>query len=138
MAKAKREYEPIVTYTVGCAFFGAPFKGSDMAKIALMYSSVFGNDAYESLLSFMKFEKNDVLEEVTNDFVEICNKLVPPMELFCAWEQVPTAQDYSDRIMSQVSGLLQHPLFKIGARKIFERGFSATGTGTVSELQRSM
>jgi hypothetical protein len=104
-----------------------------MAKIALLYSSVFGNDAYESLLSFMRTEKNDTLDEVTNDFMEICSKLVPPVDLFCAWEQIPTAHSYSERVASKVPILLQEQFFKAGARKFMETGFSAFGTGTVGE-----
>ena len=42
-----------------------------MAKIALLCSSVFGNEAYESLLSFMRTEKNDTLDEVMTDFMGI-------------------------------------------------------------------
>ena len=106
-----------------------------MAKIALLYSSVFGNEAYESLLSFMRTEKNDTLDEVTSDFMEICSKLVPPIELFCAWEQVPTAASYSDRVASKVPALLQQQFFKAGARRFMEMGFSAFGSGTVSTRQ---
>ncbi|GIZ38925.1 hypothetical protein CKM354_000232400 [Cercospora kikuchii] len=127
MARARREYEAILTCTVGCAFFGAPFQGSDMAKIALMYSSVFGHDAYESLLSFMRTEKNDTLEEVTNDFVEISNKLVPPINLFCAYEQVPTAVSYSER-MGPV--FYQNKALKAGAKAILDFGGAAFATGT--------
>ena len=103
-----------------------------MAKIALLYSSVFGNDAYESLLSFMRSEKNDTLDEVTSDLMEICGRLVPPIDLFCAWEQNPTAVSYSEKISQKVPGLLQQQFFKAGARKFMEAGFSAFGTGTVS------
>jgi hypothetical protein len=103
-----------------------------MARMALLYSSVFGNEAYESLLSFMRTEKNDILDEVTSDFMEICSKLVPPVDLFCAWEQNPTAVSYSERVASKVPGLLQQQFFKAGARKFMETGFSAFGTGTVS------
>lgn len=105
-----------------------------MAKIALLYSSVFGNDAYESLLSFMSTEKNDTLDEVTNEFMEICGRLAPPIDLFCAWEQVPTAFTYSERVTSKVPGLLQQPFFKTGARKLMETGLFALGSGTVSGL----
>lgn len=104
-----------------------------MAKLALLYSSVFGNDAYESLLSFMSTEKNDTLDEVTNDFMEICRRLEPPIELFCAWEQIPTAMSYSERVTSKVPGLLQQQFFKSGARKLMETGLFALGSGTVSD-----
>lgn len=104
-----------------------------MAKVALLYSSVFGNEAYESLLSFMRTEKNDTLDEVTDDFVEISNKLVPPIELFCAWEQVPTQVSYGERAAQKIPRLLQHKFFKAGARKAMEVGCSAMlGNGTVS------
>jgi hypothetical protein len=100
-----------------------------MAKIALLYSSVFGNEAYESLLSFMKSEKNDVLDEVTNDFLEICKNLAPPIELFCAWEQNPTSVSYSERISENAPSLLSQNFFK----KLMETSFSAAlGSGTVS------
>ena len=105
-----------------------------MAKIALLYSSVFGNEAYESLLSFMRTEKNDTLDEVTNDFMEISNKLVPPIALCCFYEQVPTDVSYSERVAQKIPGLLQHKFFKAGARKVMEVGFSkAFGAGTVSK-----
>ncbi|EME79345.1 uncharacterized protein MYCFIDRAFT_142548, partial [Pseudocercospora fijiensis CIRAD86] len=132
MARAKKEYEALVTCTMGCALFGAPFYGSDMAKIALLYSSVFGHEAYESLLSFMKTEKNDVLEETTEDFIEISSKLVPPIELFCAWEMEETAVSYAGKVTSNLPGLLQHKFFKTGAKRVMEVGLSAFGTSTVS------
>lgn len=133
MARAKKDYEAILTCTMGCVFFGAPFKGSDMAKIALLYSNIFGNEAYQSLLSFMKTEKNDVLDEVTEDFMEISHKLAPPISLVCVWEQVPTdVSPYADRFTSSLPPLLQHKSFKAGARKLLEVGFSALGTSTAS------
>lgn len=132
MARAKKDYEAIVTCTMGCVFFGSPFRGSDMAKIALLYSSVFGNEAYESLLSFMKTEKNDFLDELTDDFMEISNKLVPPIELICFWEQVATDISYADRLTSNLPGLLQHSFFRVSARKVMDIGLSALGTSTVS------
>ncbi|PIB00567.1 Ankyrin repeat domain-containing protein 17 [Cercospora beticola] len=127
MARARREFEAIVTCTVGCAFFGAPFRGSNMAKLALMYSSVFGNEAYESLLSFMRSEKNDTLEEVTHDFMEISNKLVPPIDLFCAYETVPTATSYSERY---TPWLLQSKAFKAGTKALLDFGGAAFSAGT--------
>ena len=108
-----------------------------MAKVALLCSSVFGNEAYESLLSFMRTEKNDTLDEVMTDFMGICSKLVPPVDLFCAWEQNPTAASYSERVSSKVPGLLQQEFFKAGARNFMETGFSAFGSGTVSSVQDS-
>ncbi|KAK5707221.1 hypothetical protein LTR17_020910 [Elasticomyces elasticus] len=133
VARARREYEAVVTCTMGCLFFGAPFKGSEMAKVALLYSSVFGSDAYESLLSFMRTEKNDTLDEVTNDFMEISGKLAPPIELICVYEQVPTDVDYAERFMGspKMNGLLQHKFFRPGAKKILEVGVSML-PGTVS------
>ncbi|KAK0920597.1 hypothetical protein LTR91_019205 [Friedmanniomyces endolithicus] len=126
MAKARKEYEAIVTCTMGCAFFGAPFKGSEMAKVALLYSSVFGNDAYESLLSFMRTETNDTLDEVVSDFMEIREKLVPKIELFCAYEEVPTDVAYAERMVNspKMSSLTQHKFFRAGAKKLMEVGFS--------------
>ena len=120
---------------MGCAFFGTPFRGSEMAKVALLYSSVFGNDAYESLLSFMRTEKNDTLDEVVNDFMEISGKLLPPIELCCAYEQVPTDEAYAKRAMDspKISRLMQHKYFKAGAKRFMEAGFSLL-PGTVSEL----
>lgn len=134
MAKARKEYEAIVTCTMGCAFFGAPFKGSEMAKVALLYSSVFGNDAYESLLSFMRTETNDTLDEVVSDFMEIREKLVPKIELFCAYEEVPTDVAYAERMVNspKMSSLTQHKFFRAGAKKLMEVGFSGL-PGTVRE-----
>ena len=118
---------------MGCAFFGVPFRGSDMAKIALLYSNIFGNEAYESLLSSMRTEPNDILDEVTNDFMEISSKLVPPIDLFCAWEQVPTDVSYYEWAAQKIPNLLQHKFFKAGARKFMEVGIPALGAGTVSK-----
>lgn len=69
MARNRRDFEAILTCTVGCLFFGTPFQGTNMAKIALGMSSIFGNEAFEALLQFMKAERNDALDEVTNDFM---------------------------------------------------------------------
>lgn len=102
-----------------------------MAKIALMYSSIFGNEAYEALITLMRSEKNDALDEVTSDFMEICNKLTPPMDLVCVWEQLPTVVSYSEKIAKRLPGLLQQPIFKAGVRRFIEAGFSVFGTGTV-------
>jgi hypothetical protein len=128
MAKAKPEHEAIATCTMGCLFFGTPFRGTNMAKLALAYSSVFGNEAYESLLEFMKAEKNDALDEVTHDFIEISNKLSPAIDILCVWEKVATSVDYSERI---IPALLQQKLFKTGVKKILEVGLSAMAAGTV-------
>lgn len=80
MAKSRNEYEAIATCTMGCVFFGAPFKGTDMVKLALLYTEVFGKDAFDSLLAFMRAEKNDTLEELREDFVEYCKKLSPSVD----------------------------------------------------------
>jgi hypothetical protein len=104
-----------------------------MAKIALLTSSVFGHEAYESLLEFMRAEKNDTLDEVTNDFMEISNKLAPPIELFCAWEQVPTDVSYSERFAQKLPSLLQQKAFKASARAVLDLGSATFKTGTVSQ-----
>lgn len=128
MAKAKPEHEAIVTCTMGCLFFGTPFRGTNMAKLALAYSSVFGNEAYESLLEFLKSEKNDALDEVTNDFIEISSNLSPKIDILCVWEKVSTSVAYSDKI---IPALLQQTLFKTGVKKILDVGLSAMAAGTV-------
>jgi hypothetical protein len=69
--------------------------------------------------------------------MEICTKLTPPVDLFCAWEQNPTAASYSERVSSKVPGLLKQEFFKAGARKFMETGFSAFGSGTVSGVHDS-
>jgi hypothetical protein len=135
MARARREFEGLLTCTVGCIFFGAPFKGSVMANIALYYSSIFGNEAYDSLLYFMKTEKNDTLDEITEDFMEINDKLTPPITLVCVWEQVPTAVSYSERFVSSLPKLMQHKAFKASARAVLDVGSSiALKNSTVSLL----
>lgn len=103
-----------------------------MAKIALLHSSVFGNEAYESLLSFMRTEKNDTLDEVTNDFVELSNKLIPPIDLCCAYETVPTDVSYSERVVQNIPTLFQNKMFKAGARALVDLGSLTFGAGTVS------
>lgn len=100
-----------------------------MAKIALLYSSVFGNEAYESLLQFMSTEKNDPLDELTDDFVEICNRFNPRIELVCAYEQVAMQVVYSEKI---VPALLSHSVFMSGVRSLMDFGLSSFGAGTVS------
>jgi hypothetical protein len=137
MARARRELEAILNSTVGCVFFGAPFRGSNMARMALLYNSVFGNEAYESLLTFMRTEKNDTLEEVTNDFMEISSKLVPPIELLCIWEQMPSEVQYSKKIADKLPGLLQHKALRASARAVLDLPSLAFGkAGTVSESKR--
>lgn len=110
-----------------------PFRGTDMAKIALLYSSVFGEDAYQSLLAFMHTERNDTLEEVTNEFMDICHKLLPPIDVFCAYEQVPTVISYGDRLAQKAPTLLKNGFFKAGARRFMEHGFAALGAGKVGK-----
>ncbi|KAK5125182.1 hypothetical protein LTR85_000858 [Meristemomyces frigidus] len=128
MAKARKEYEAIATCTMGCAFFGVPFRGTEMAKIALLYSSMFGNEAYEALLTFMRTEKNDTLDEVREDFVEFCGKLNPPVDLFCAYEEVPSDVSFSSRLIPK--GLLQHKYFATPVRAVTGAGLRAFGAGT--------
>lgn len=137
MAKARKEYEAIATCTMGCALFGVPFKGTEMAKVALLYSSIFGDKAYEALLEFMRTENNDTLDEVRDDFVELCGKLVPPVELFCAYEEVASDESYSSRLPNKMPGLLsglsQHKYFAAGMRALTDATLRALGAGTVSE-----
>ena len=105
-----------------------------MAKIAIYTNQVLGHEAYESLLQFMKAERNDALDEVTNDFMEISGKLAPPIELFCAYEQVATNVSYSDRVVQKLPGLLQHNAFKASARAVVGLGTMTLKVGTVSWL----
>ncbi|KAK4573996.1 hypothetical protein LTR86_001757 [Recurvomyces mirabilis] len=130
IAKSKKQYEAIATCTMGCLFFGVPFRGTEMARIALMYSSVFGSDAYEALLTFMKAEKNDVLDEVREDFVEFCNKLVPAIEVYCFWEQVSSDVAYSTDIAQKLGKLGQHKYFAAGARAVTNVTLRKLGAGT--------
>jgi len=104
-----------------------------MARLALLYSSVFGHDAYESLLSFMRSENNDTLDEVTNDFMEISSKLVPAIELCCVHEQVRTAVSYSEKIAQKMPQFMQQMGIKASARAMLDWGTSALGTGEVSQ-----
>ncbi|KAF2768853.1 hypothetical protein EJ03DRAFT_112885 [Teratosphaeria nubilosa] len=129
MAKARKEFEAILTCTVGCVFLGAPFEGSSMARVALAYSSVFGSEAYEALLSFMQTGNNDTLDEVREDFVEICNNLDPSIELLCEWEQVATDASYAARITDNAPRLLQHKAFTAGIRAVLDLSIRQ---GTVS------
>ncbi|KAK3669911.1 hypothetical protein LTR78_010222 [Recurvomyces mirabilis] len=124
------KYEAIATCTMGCLFFEVPFRGTEMARIALMYSSVFGSDAYEALLTFMKAEKNDVLEEVREDFVEFCNKLIPAIEVYCFWEQVSSDVAYSTDIAQKLGKLGQHKYFATGARAVTNVTLRKLGAGT--------
>lgn len=121
MAKARQEWESVVTCTTGCVFFGSPFRGTNMAKLALMINSSFGSDAYESLISFMRAEKNDALDEVTNDFMEITKLLNPTIELLCVYEQVGT--DISNFAPHTVARLTKQKYFKAAARKIQDVSF---------------
>ena len=100
-----------------------------MARVATMYSSVFGNDAYEELLTFMRAEKNDVLDEVREDFVDFCNKLDPPAEIYCLWEQVGMDVAYSPEI--QKGGMVSK-IFNTGARAITGAALRGLGADTVS------
>lgn len=118
MARGREEWEGIVTCTTGCAFFGSPFEGSEMAKIALLYNAAFGTDAYESLLSLMRTEKNDALDEIKHDFMEITKMYNPPIDLLCIWEMVPT--DISNFSPQMLSKLSKNRYFKVAARKAGE------------------
>ncbi|KAK5115752.1 hypothetical protein LTR62_000841 [Meristemomyces frigidus] len=130
IAKGRKEYETTATCTTGCAFFGVPFAGTEMAKVALLYNSVFGNDAYEDLLEFMRAEKNTTLDEVRDDFVEFCNKLKPPIDLLCAWEQKPMDASFSTNWMQKLPKLGQHKYFAAGARAVVGAGLWSVGAGT--------
>lgn len=109
-----------------------------MARIALMYSSVFGSDAYESLLSFMRTEKNDILDEVTSDFVEIYSKMNPPIDIVCVWEMV--SMDYSQMLVDGIMkrGPLQYKAFKASAKAVLDVGgmFKTEAVSRPSPCQR--
>ncbi|KAF2148555.1 hypothetical protein K461DRAFT_232934, partial [Myriangium duriaei CBS 260.36] len=133
IAKASKEYEPLAICTVGCGFFGTPFHGTAMAKLGLLYTSVFGQEGYEALLSFMKNERNDTLDEVTSDFVAICNKFVPPIDLFCAYEEMEIdASKFVEKATQKAPALLSHQFFKDGATRLLNKGHSSLGYGQVS------
>lgn len=106
-----------------------------MAKMALSYTHVFGEEAYESLLHFMKAERNDALDEVTSDFMEISTKLDPQIQLFCAWEMVPTDQSYAERF-AQTKTFLQNKAIKNVAQAAVNIGTLPWKTGTVSDTSQ--
>ena len=83
--------------------------------VLMLSSAAFGDEAHESLLELMKSERNDVLEEISNDFMEIGSRLLPPIDLVCVYEVVPT--DISKYAGKVLPGVLQQA-FKASARAV--------------------
>ncbi|EPS39642.1 hypothetical protein H072_6585 [Dactylellina haptotyla CBS 200.50] len=78
----------------GCIFFGTPFDGAHAAAVALMFaqtSEFFGLDqaTHSKLLDLMK-PGDEGLRDIKNDFMRLCTKMTPKIELFCFYEEKPT------------------------------------------------
>ncbi|TRX88593.1 hypothetical protein FHL15_010544 [Xylaria flabelliformis] len=89
------EYPDIYESIAGCVFFGTPFKGADVAKIADYWAKLnkeSGIVVNSQLVELLKLE-NDDLRELKGDFVKTSGKLATKVELFCFYKQQPTSLD---------------------------------------------
>ncbi|KAI0864686.1 hypothetical protein F4860DRAFT_377072 [Xylaria cubensis] len=110
------QYLDIYESIAGCIFFGTPFKGADVAKIADYWAKLneeSGIAVNSQLLELLKPE-NDGLRELRGDFVKASGKLATKVELFCFYEQQPTSwdkiiaklasQEFPPNLLSKLSG----------------------------------
>ncbi|KAI0190757.1 hypothetical protein EV127DRAFT_480996 [Xylaria flabelliformis] len=87
------QYLDIYESIVGYVFFGTPFKGADVAKIADYWAKLNEESritANSQLLELLKLE-NDGFREPRGDFVKASGKLATKIELFCFYKQQPTS-----------------------------------------------
>lgn len=130
MATTRKDYESITTCTTGCMFFGSPFQGTDMAKMALYYNYVFGKESYEALLEFMRPDQGGSLEEVTQEFMELKDRLRPPIQVCCAYETVPTDfTSYISKATQRMPGIFTQNLVVEGMGRMLQSiGSNLVGT----------
>lgn len=101
-----------------------------MAKMALYYNYVFGKESYEALLDFMRPDQGGSLEEVTQEFMELKDRLVPRIQVCCAYETIETNfASYIRKATPRMPGILtQNLVFEGMGRVLNSIGSSLVGT----------
>ncbi|KAF3929654.1 Ankyrin-2 [Arthrobotrys entomopaga] len=85
----------------GCIFFGTPFDGAHAAAAATMFSQAseffrLDQATHSKLLDLLKIG-DEGLRDIKNDFMRLCTKISPKIELFCFYEEKPT--DWTKEIL---------------------------------------
>ncbi|TEA14029.1 Ankyrin-3 [Colletotrichum sidae] len=76
----------------GCAFFGTPFGGAQVAAVASMLGDIgerLGHTKSSALVKLMT-PGEESLNELKNDFLRLAQKIGPAVQLFCFYENHPT------------------------------------------------
>ncbi|KAL2876056.1 hypothetical protein SGCOL_008760 [Colletotrichum sp. CLE4] len=92
-AETYREIFPrLFECIAGCAFFGTPFGGAQVAAVASMLGDVGEQLGYtkSSALVKMMTPGDESLNELRGDFLRLALKLSPAVQLFCFYENHPT------------------------------------------------
>ncbi|KAF9882373.1 hypothetical protein CkaCkLH20_00409 [Colletotrichum karsti] len=91
----------------GCAFFGTPFGGTEIAATASMLGDFGEQLGYtkSSALVKMMTPGDESLNELKNDFLRLALKLSPAVQLFCFYENHPTdfTQEKYGAAMSKIA-----------------------------------
>ncbi|KAF6819564.1 multiple ankyrin repeats single kh domain-containing protein [Colletotrichum sojae] len=91
----------------GCAFFGTPFGGAQVAAAASMLGDFGEHLGYtkSSALVKMMTPGDETLNELKNDFLRLALKLSPAVQLFCFYENHPTdfTQEKYGAAMSKIA-----------------------------------
>ncbi|KAK1448331.1 hypothetical protein CCUS01_11739 [Colletotrichum cuscutae] len=92
-AETYREIFPrLFECIAGCAFFGTPFGGAQVAAIASMLGSIgeqLGYTKSSALVDMMK-PGDENLNELRGDLLRLAAKMSPHVQLFCFYENHPT------------------------------------------------
>nr|XP_036584983.1 multiple ankyrin repeats single kh domain-containing protein [Colletotrichum truncatum]KAF6794751.1 multiple ankyrin repeats single kh domain-containing protein [Colletotrichum truncatum] len=91
----------------GCAFFGTPFGGAQVAAIASMLGDFGEHLGYTKSSGLVKMMTpgDESLSELKNDFLRLALKLSPVVQLFCFYENHPTdfTQEKYGATMSKIA-----------------------------------
>ncbi|KAF3922304.1 Ankyrin-1 [Dactylellina cionopaga] len=95
IAESRREhFGKMFEAITGCVFFGTPFDGTHAAAAASMFAQVsefltLDQATGSKLLDLMK-PGDEGLRDLKNEFMRLCTKMSPKIELFCFYEEKPT------------------------------------------------
>ncbi|KAF4928951.1 Ankyrin-3 [Colletotrichum viniferum] len=91
----------------GCAFFGTPFGGAQVAAVAALLGDFGEHLGYtkSSALVKMMTPGDEGLNELKNDFLRLVRKISPEIQLFCFYENHPTdfTQEKYGAAMSKIA-----------------------------------
>jgi hypothetical protein len=92
MDSLRVKFPKMLEATVGCIFFGSPFRGAIAASIASMFASIaeqFNGATSSKLLDLMKPGSTE-LQELRSDFLRLAAALSTRIDIFCFWEEHTT------------------------------------------------